>query len=315
MSASPRVSALVTAYRRPELLAEAVESVLAQTFDDFELIVLEDGSRDCEPAIRRYGDRVRYQWQPNAGQAAARNAAARLARGEWLAFLDDDNRWLPEKLARQVALARHFPDLGVVHTDFFDLVEGTLRRRRGVIAPEEMPSGWVTGPLFLSFFGLPSTVMVRRAVFERAGGFYGRFPVCEDYNLMLRLSRLCPFGYLGEPLVAHRLHGGSVSHDQLATTLDTLAVLEDFLASYPALVDECGAHLVARRLATLHHRSGRHLLWKDDFAGARRHLATAWRLEPRRLSSLAYLASTCLPAPAVRISRAVKRRVVANGDR
>jgi glycosyltransferase involved in cell wall biosynthesis len=306
VSATPLVSVLVTAYRRPAYLAEAIESVLAQTFTDFELIVLEDGSHDAEPIVRRYGDRVRYEWQPNQGQAAARNKAARLARGEWVAFLDDDDRWMPEKLARQVALARHFPDLGLVHTNFVDLENGVVRPRQAARAPADVPSGWITGSLFLGFFGLPSTLMIRRAVFEQSGGFDSAYPICEDYDLLLRLSRLCPFGYLAEPLVAHRLHRGSVSANELALTVDTINVLERFLVRYPGLRGECGGRAVAQRLAGLYRRRGRLLFWRDDFTAARRQLSAAWRLQPWRLSTLSYLAATCLPAPAIRVSRAFK---------
>jgi glycosyltransferase involved in cell wall biosynthesis len=306
MSGPPCVSVLVAAYRRPAYLAEAIESVLDQTFTDFELIVLEDGSHDAEPIVRRYGDRVRYQWQPNQGQAGARNSAARLARGEWLAFLDDDDRWMPEKLARQVALVRHFPGLGLVHTNFLDLHGGVARPRRGRLSGAEMPSGWITAPLILGYFGLPSTVMVRRALFERAGGFNRAYRVSEDYDLLLRLSRLSPFGYLAEPLVTHRLHADSQSHDELALTEDTLVVLEQFLAWSPCVREDCGPRAVARRLADLHLRRGRLLYWGDDFSAARRHLAAAWRLEPARLSSLGFLAAAALPAPVIRALRILK---------
>jgi glycosyltransferase involved in cell wall biosynthesis len=167
MKDRPRVSVLVTAYRRPAFLAEAIESVLAQTFTDFEVIVLEDGSHDGEAIARSYGDRVRYVWQPNQGLAAARNAAAAMADGEWLAFLDDDDRWLPEKLAQQMALSRHVPGLDVIHTNSYALVDGGVRPRRGRRTPGEVPSGWVTAELFLGYFGLPSTLMVRRSLFEQ----------------------------------------------------------------------------------------------------------------------------------------------------
>jgi glycosyltransferase involved in cell wall biosynthesis len=306
MSAPPCVSVLVTAYRRPGYLAEAIESVLDQTFTDFELIVLEDGSHDAEPIARHYGDRVRYEWQPNQGQAGARNAAAQLARGEWLAFLDDDDRWLPEKLARQVALARHFPELGLIHTNFLDLEGGVARPRRGRLSAAEMPSGWITASLVLGYFGLPSTVMVRRALFERAGRFNRAYRVSEDYDLLLRLSRLTPFGYLAEPLVAHRLHAESQSHDELALTEDTLVVLERFLAESPCAKEDCGRRAVARRLARLHLRCGRLLYWGNDFPAARRHLAAACRLEPARLSSLGFLAAAFLPAPVIRAVRILK---------
>jgi hypothetical protein len=214
---------------------------------------------------------------------------------------------MPEKLARQIQLIEEFPSLGLVHTDFFDLVEGVLRPRAAHLPAREVPSGWVTGRLFLSFFGLPSTMMVRRALFDRAGGFDSTYPVCEDYDLLLRLSRLGQFGYLGEPLVAHRLHAGSVSDKEVALVADTLSVLERFLEQYPGLREECGGQAVAERLADLHQRQGPRLFWQDDFVAARRHLYAAWRLRPERLSSLALLLAARLPAPAIRATRALKR--------
>jgi glycosyltransferase involved in cell wall biosynthesis len=311
-SGDPRVSVLIPTYRRATHLALAIDSALAQTCQDLEIIVVEDGSHIAAEVVGKYGSRVRYEWQPNGGVAAARNTAARVSRGEWLAFLDDDDVWFPEKLERQLALAECFPSLGLVYTHYLDVEEAARPKRRSVPTSEER-SGWVTAALFLRFFGLPSTVMVRRADFERVGGFDASLRFCEDYDLWLRLSRMCPFGYLAEPLVGYRRQSGSLSDNDLAVDSGSLTVLERFLSYSPTLWDECGPRQVRRRLAAIHFRCGQMLFWNDNLLSARRHFLEAWRLEPRELRRLALALGTTLPVGMVARLRALKHRLRPGG--
>ena len=107
----PRVSVVIPTYNRREYVQEAIDSVLAQSYTDYELIVVDDGSNDStgEALHSRYGDRLAYEWRPNAGVSAARNRGLELARGEFIAFLDSDDVWLPQKLQQQVAFLDESP--------------------------------------------------------------------------------------------------------------------------------------------------------------------------------------------------------------
>src|SRR5690348_13004759 len=116
MSRVPLVSAAITTYNRARYLPEAIESILAQTIRDLEIVVVDDGSTDdTDAVVAPYLGRVRYVRQANGGRAAARNAAVRLARGELIGFCDSDDRWLPDRLERQLQALESWPEVGMVH--------------------------------------------------------------------------------------------------------------------------------------------------------------------------------------------------------
>ncbi|HEY5957340.1 MAG TPA: glycosyltransferase family A protein, partial [Polyangiaceae bacterium] len=110
----PKVTAVIPTYNRREYVQEAIDSIIAQTFRDYEIIVVDDGSTDGtrEALPARYGERIRYLWQTNQGESAARNHALSLAMGQYIAFLDSDDLWLPDKLTKQVALLEQRQDIG-----------------------------------------------------------------------------------------------------------------------------------------------------------------------------------------------------------
>ena len=188
---APLVSVIVPTFERREAVGRAARSVLAQTFRDFELLVVDDGSRDgTREAIGALGGLVHYLWQPNRGVAAARNAGLRRARGELIAFLDSDDRWLPEHLAVIVALMSRHPEAVLASTS-----PGYSRRGR---APVER--SWTVEPLpamiTRPIAGFVSSTAVRRADVEALGGFDESLPTFEDTDLWLRLALRGPFALL-----------------------------------------------------------------------------------------------------------------------
>ena len=207
---APPVSVIIPTYNRRALLLEAVTSVLAQRDCQPEVIVVDDGSTDdTRQALRSLGDRVEYVYQPRCGVAAARNTGARLARGEWLAFLDSDDLWHPQKLAKQLAFHERFPHLGASQT-------GEIWIRNGLrVNPcrhHQKPSGDIFLASLPRCVVSPSAVMIRRERFVALGGFDESLTVCEDYDLWLRLGSREPVGLVPEALVTKR--GGHA--DQLS---------------------------------------------------------------------------------------------------
>ncbi|HUI25680.1 MAG TPA: glycosyltransferase family 2 protein, partial [Candidatus Kryptonia bacterium] len=165
----PLVSVIIPTFDRRALVREAVESVLAQQSAAFELIVVDDGSTDgTGAALAPLTDRLRYLRHDNRGVSAARNAGVRIAQGEWLAFLDSDDRWLPNKLAVQLAYIAAHPETQICQT-------GEIWVRNGVrVNPCEhhrKPDGDVFVPSLQRCLVSPSAVMLRRDLFDRAGGF------------------------------------------------------------------------------------------------------------------------------------------------
>src|SRR5574337_56068 len=211
----PAVSVVIPAYNAAWCIRRAVDSVLAQTFRDFELIVVDDGSTDDTAAIlRSYGSTLRLVSQPNGGMSSARNAGICAARGRYLAFLDSDDRWLPDKLARQVALMTAQPDLA------FCAVTATLED------PDGNPIGaWAcsrkteasVADVFAShatIAGGASSVLARRDLVQALGGFDETLFGAEDTDLWIRLAAQGRFACIPEPLVVVLKRPGSVSRNR-----------------------------------------------------------------------------------------------------
>lgn len=206
----PLVSVIVPTHNRRQLVCEAVASVLAQRDVAVEVIVVDDGSTDdTSAALAAFGDRIRCLRQPRLGVSAARNRGAGAATGTWLAFLDSDDLWRPLKLARQLAYHAERPALRASQT-------GEIWIRNGVrVNPcqhHRKPDGEIFTSSVARCVVSPSAVMLRRDLFEALGGFDEALPVCEDYDLWLRLGAREPVGLLDEPLVIKR--GGHA--DQLS---------------------------------------------------------------------------------------------------
>lgn len=207
----PRVSAIIPTYNRAGLVQDAVASVLAQTYRDFELLVVDDGSTDgTQEALAPFAGEIKVLSLPGRrGVSAARNAGIAAARGEWLAFLDSDDLWLPEKLARQLAFMEANPQFLLSQTE-----ETWVRRGLRVNPPRTHRKEG--GRIFLRSLERclvsPSAVVLHRRLLEEHGGFDASLPAAEDYDLWLRLSWRYEVGLLPEPLVIKR--GGH--EDQLS---------------------------------------------------------------------------------------------------
>jgi glycosyltransferase involved in cell wall biosynthesis len=198
----PKVSTIVAVYNGADTVDRALQSIFAQTFTDNEIVVVNDGSTDDTAAVlARYGDRIRVITQPNRGLSAARNAGVRASSGEYVAFLDDDDEWMPEKLARCVAVLDADPNCAIAYTLALKVdTRGTL------LGQEERPDG-AESPTMKDLLErpwnvVPSQFVVRRDVFDRCGGFHERFVTsCEDLYFLLCAREFGAFRCVPEPLL------------------------------------------------------------------------------------------------------------------
>jgi glycosyltransferase involved in cell wall biosynthesis len=204
---TPAVSIVLPTYNRAALLGRSIRSVLGQSYGDFELIVIDDGSTDeTSDVVSGFRDpRLRYvPLARNAGAGAARNVGIRMARGKLLAFQDSDDEWLPSKLAKQMsAFERGSVGLGVVYSDMQRVMcDGT----EIYFAAPSAPSGRLIDPANRFYqvgnLGVQSTV-IRRECLEAVGHFNEELPAFEDLEMFIRLSRRCDFYHLREPLVKY----------------------------------------------------------------------------------------------------------------
>ena len=209
-SRRPTVSVIIPTFNRGWIIRDAIDSVHAQTYTSYELIVVDDGSTDRTPDIlRSYGDRLRLIGQVNRGVSAARNRGIAASTGRLIAFLDSDDLWLPDKLAVQVAFFEHNRSALICQTEEVWIRNGMRVNPKN---RHRKPSGLIFKPSLALCLVSPSAVMVRRKLFDEVGLFDEALPACEDYDLWLRVSCRIPIHLIDKPLTVKR--GGH--RDQLS---------------------------------------------------------------------------------------------------
>ena len=204
------ISVVIPTWNRSNLMPRAIGSVLNQSRRPTEVIVVDDGSEDDTAAkvIAEFPG-VRLLSQAHRGVSAARNHGIKVAAGEWVALLDSDDEWLPEKLALQVAMLESQPDLRACHTDEIWIRNG---RRVNPMQKHAKPAGWIFNQCLPRCCISPSSVILHYTVFEKVGLFDESLPACEDYDMWLRVFQRYPVGLIEKPLLIK--YGGHA--DQLS---------------------------------------------------------------------------------------------------
>jgi glycosyltransferase involved in cell wall biosynthesis len=276
----PRVSVIIPTFNYGRYVGTAVESVLAQTHPDVEVVVVDDGSTDSTASVLvPFGPRIRLIRQSQMGVAAARNRGVRESTGDLLAFLDADDYWHVRKLERQVAAHGSSPNAGLVHCGI-QLVD-EHGRDSGV--RQEGISGLDATSLLLmesSVLGGGSGALIPRPVFEEAGGFDERMSTSADYDLYVRIASRWPVVLIPDLLVYYRLHGQNMHRNVPAMEHDVMLVLEKAFADggRPQLRRTAYSklHMV---LAGSYFRSGK-------IGKAAAHAARSCFIDPRRVAYL-----------------------------
>lgn len=241
------VSVIIPTYNRADLIAQAIDSVLAQTYSAHEIIVADDGSTDnTAEVVANYGNHVRYVALPHRAQiGATRNGGLHIATGEYLAFLDSDDVFLPEKLALQVPAIVAWPDAALVYSDARFFAEDIHEPTGHVLDGLPSPSGNVLPQLLVGNFLAPPTVLVRHKCLDAIGMFRedpDLFGV-EDYSLWTRLAAKYPFVYIPGEVAGIRRHSSSMSRDGITLRKRVVRVLDEMQALHPLLMqqyaDEC----------------------------------------------------------------------------
>jgi glycosyltransferase involved in cell wall biosynthesis len=301
----PLVSVIIATYNRARWLPGTIESVLAQTFRDFELIVVDDGSTDNTTAVLQpFDGRLRYTHQVNAERGAARNTGMRIASGEFVAFLDSDDLWTPTKLEAEVASLRADPSLGLVYSDALLIdelgtVTGSLPRYRfrGDVLADVVRQNFV--PL--------SAHLLRRDAFERAGGFSEDRTMSgsEDWEAWTRLAAICPFSFTGNVGLHYRVHAqGSVASPKaiersMHRAIDVMFGNSEVASRVGRLRPETEAY-AALVAASLYHAAG-------DSSAARESVRRAVRTNPGVVFSSRFAAVASRAALGLQATGALKR--------
>lgn len=344
------VSVVIPTYNRAGLVGAAIQSALDQTYDAIEVIVVDDGSTDATPnAVGAYGPRVRYHRQANAGVAAARNLGLRETRGEFIAFLDSDDRWHAWKIAAQLAVLRQRPDVGMVWTDM-SAVDGGGRVRsprylrtmytayqqvdiaRTCSTVGLLGALWTAAPgeladlpvyvaeiypyMFLGSLVHTSTVLLRRAWAREVGGFDEELRTGEDYPYHFRTSALGPVALIDAPSTLYAVG----ETDQLTAPRFGVQVARHTLRTVLAALARAPERitlprtLIAERLARVHAWVGEEELRAGQRSAARRDLWTSLRHRPWHARVAVLLLLALLPDGAFDRARAL-RQALRRGSR
>lgn len=255
MADDPLVSIITPTHNRARVLPRAIASVLAQTHENLELIVVDDCSTDRTPELisSMQDPRLRYVRLPeNVGAAAARNAGLEIMRGDFACFLDDDDEILPDKLRLQLEkFAGSSPDVGLVYCGASLCLDAEKRK---VIEVQPVLRGAVYAQLLGRNYFVMSSPLIRREDLEAAGGFDAMLSSCIDWDLWIRIARRCEFDYVPDLLCIHYIHG-----DQISTSLEKKIAARELimhkygedLSRYPASFADS-----LRRLAILYCLAG-----------------------------------------------------------
>src|SRR3954453_3216755 len=278
----PLVSVVIPVYNGERFAAEAVDSVLRQTFRDFEIIVVRDGSTDGTAAILAGGGAsIRVHRQAKGGVASARNAGVARARGAFIAFLDADDVWLADKLMRQMPLFER-AGVALVYSGV-RVVDSELRPLREVAPPP--PERALINTLCVDPVHLPLTMtgVVRRVAFEEIGGFDERVSTSADADFICRISLHHRLDCIAEPLALYRQHGTQMHLNVDAMERDMTLLHAKFFED-PAAAEY--AKLRGRAAASLYYTLALGYAHRRRIAEALRCAATAFRWSTRRVLSL-----------------------------
>jgi glycosyltransferase involved in cell wall biosynthesis len=296
----PMVSVVIPAYHCAQYLPQALASVFRQTYLDYETIVINDGSPDThqiEVALRPYGERIRYFRQRNRGPAAARNRGIVEARGKFIAFLDADDSWAPEHLAKQMAMLEQDPELELVYSDWILLKNEKPWRRAFVIEPQAPEVTFDSLLQERSNIGT-STVVVSRAAILAAGCFDENLLRCEDFEMWLRIAFTgAHMAYHPDVQVYYRCNEVGLSADHEAMTRARILVYQKIADTLPLtpLQHQMINHCVAWNEADFHISEMKHAIAQRMYKSALESGSRAEAIQHRWKLSLSLLGLRIAP--------------------
>lgn len=300
------ISVIIPTYNRTSVLSESIQSALDQTYENIEVIVVDDGSStDITSVINTFSDpRIKYiRHDQNKGAAAARNTGIQYSSGDYISFLDDDDLWREKKLELQLRTFRDSPDnVGLVYTGSYKTDEDAK-----VIAVDNPTIGGnVTGKLLKSHFvGSFSRVMIKSNLINGSVTLDEQFPRWQDWEWYIRLSKICQFKPISDPLVNQRI----TDSKQISDDFDRLVTAKElFERKYTPLAKEIGYVTYRKMKAETNFRVGRAALSQMNHRAGRDYLSTSIRYYPTKKSVLRYIISL-LGESAYEFATKIKRKL------
>jgi len=319
------VSVVIPAYNVGTYLVEAIKSVLAQTYKDYEVIVINDGSTDeTVRLLKPYANRINYIYQANKGPARARNIGIKASKGKYIAFLDADDIWLPEKLALQVQLMENYPEIDLVFSDLAPinrndstpsfLAEKKRRTMLSAIPSYKVEYGGIifSRSPFLKLlrcdFIITSTVLVKKIKVELIGGVDESLRPDGDYDLWLRLAISSVFAYFPQVLCLKRVREGSITSQILSLEQGGIQLFKKMRKISTSLGYEA-QRIISKRLAESYFGAGYCFFKKEKFRLARKHFWQSIK-ESYTFRAFFYFSGTFFPPDYVKTLRGIKKQIL-----
>lgn len=293
------VSVVLTCYNGSRWINEAIESVLAQTYEDFELVIIDDGSADNSKEIAAAhlsDERVRYIYQENRGFSAALNRGIKESSGGLIGFIGQDDLWMPNKLELQVKYLSEHRKVDLVYSGYYSIdSEGRTLDLTDVKKPNPSLKNDVVKQLFLNNFIGFETALVKRKCFDEVGFFDEHLLGLSDHDMWLRIAGSHNIGYLDLHLVKKREHEFRLSIVKAeVVSRDEFQIVKKAVSAYPFL-----KRVQRKKLSSLHYALGTILLQKGEYSKARQELIRAIMYQPFKLKAIAICVAPGLYAFAI----------------
>lgn len=302
----PKISVVIPTFNCARYLAGAIDSVLAQKYRDFEIIVVDDGSTDNTGAIvERYGERILYIRTENRGAAAARNRGIEASRGEYLAFLDADDWWEPTKLVEQVPELDNDQEAGLVYCDMRVHNDDGTSLESFLSTKPFASSGYVFDQLMHSQFIFPSTALLRMRSIRETGAFDESMRSLEDCDFLLRFCYRWKVAVVPKPLVHRRQRAGSLTSNEDFRSRYLVSFHEKAL-QLPTLTDR-RVHHFQHRLSLVHFNRASFCFRERQIEECRRNLWSSLKYDWKNLRALRFLIASYFPSLLLRQLGSLRR--------
>lgn len=289
----PKVSVNICCYNSEKFIKETIQSVLDQTLKDFEVIIIDDGSKDrTGEIIGGFNDeRIKYCYQENKGLSASRNKAIALSSGEYIALLDHDDLWEKEKLEMQIRLFESNPRLGLVFSDAYQIDEcnKVLGNSFSIIKPFR---GDVFKNLIRNNFIPCLTIVMRRQFLDKAGYFRENYYIAEEYDCLIRLSVISEFDFVNMPLGSYRLHAGNISKNIEIRHKEIMSIMHNLKEMTSDV--EC-LKLIEKRIVETRIQLGCYYLEKGEGEKARHEFRSVLSAKRANVLAFMYLMISLMP--------------------
>jgi glycosyltransferase involved in cell wall biosynthesis len=289
VNATPAISVVIATFNRADYLPATIDSLLQQSFRDFELIVVDDGSTDdTQSVLGSYGAQLQSYCQPNAGASAARNLGVRHSKGAWIAFQDSDDLSLPHHLATLYDYAVKSPACGMVFANG-EYMKATpqSRGKKTIIEPgksrELARRGVRVTDLFEKSILRLQAALISRQAYDQVGGHDESLRICMDLDLGLRMLMNYPVAYLDRELFSYRIHPGNIGRNEELRLTENIQVIEKLIRDYPQARQLIGEKYIAHRLAYRYYRLAKGRWRREERDAARQAIKQAVELRPANL--------------------------------